>query len=77
MVMQQDAELSRIGRTVLGGSAGGFTYDGALRDAIARDRSARRATPPLRRRDGEQASGALPKQAHREGAAQDSPSASA
>ena len=77
MVMQQDAELSRIGRTVLGGSAGGFTYNGALRDAIARDRSARPGMPPLRRREGEPVPGALPRPARREGALQDGPSASA
>lgn len=77
MAAQQDTELSRIGRTVLGGAAGGFTYDGALRDAIARERSARRAMPPVRRREGEPAPGALPKPARRGDATQDGPSASA
>jgi hypothetical protein len=38
-------ERSPIGRTVLGGAAGGFTYDGALSDAVAREERLRR---PLR-----------------------------
>ena len=43
--VQKDAERFPIGRTVLGGAAGGFTYNGALQDAIAREDRLRR---PLR-----------------------------
>jgi hypothetical protein len=39
------AERSPIGRTALGGAACGFTYDGALQDAVAREERLRR---PLR-----------------------------
>ena len=42
---QDDAERSPIGRTALGGAACGFTYDGALQDAVAREERLRR---PLR-----------------------------
>jgi hypothetical protein len=42
---QDNAERSPIGRTVLGGAACGFTYDGALQDAVAREERLRR---PLR-----------------------------
>jgi hypothetical protein len=42
---QKDAERFPIGRTALGGAAGGFTYDGALQDAVAREQRLRR---PLR-----------------------------
>ena len=40
-----DAERFPIGRTALGGAACGFTYDGALQDAVAREERLRR---PLR-----------------------------
>ncbi len=43
------AERSPIGRTALGGAACGFTYDGALQDAVAREQRLRR---PLRLRLG-------------------------
>jgi len=43
--VQKDAERFPIGRTALGGAAGGFTYDGALQDAVAREERLRR---PLR-----------------------------
>lgn len=42
---QDNAERLPIGRTALGGSAAGFTYDGALQDAVAREGQLRR---PLR-----------------------------
>ncbi len=42
---KDSAERSPIGRTVLGGAACGFTYDGALLDAVAREERLRR---PLR-----------------------------
>ena len=42
---QKDAERIPVGRTVLGGAAAGFTYDGALQDAVAREERLRR---PLR-----------------------------
>ncbi|MBD0274428.1 MAG: hypothetical protein ICV73_21145 [Acetobacteraceae bacterium] len=42
---KDNAERSSIGRTALGGAAGGFTYDGALQDAVAREGRLRR---PLR-----------------------------
>ena len=42
---QDNAERSPIGRTALGGAACGFTYDGALQDAVAREERLRR---PLR-----------------------------
>ena len=34
---QDNAERVPIGRTALGGAACGFTYDGALLDAVARE----------------------------------------
>ena len=43
--VQKDAERFPIGRTVLGGAASGFTYNGALQDAVAREERLRR---PLR-----------------------------
>lgn len=42
---QDDAKRFPIGRTALGGAACGFTYDGALQDAVAREDRLRR---PLR-----------------------------
>ena len=39
---QDNAERVPIGRTALGGAACGFTYDGALLDAVARERGLRR-----------------------------------
>ncbi len=42
---QKDAERFPVGRTVLGGAAAGFTYDGAMQDAVAREDRLRR---PLR-----------------------------
>jgi hypothetical protein len=42
---QNDAERFPIGRTALGGAAAGFTYDGALQDAVAREQ---RLSRPLR-----------------------------
>lgn len=42
---RDNAERLPIGRTILGGSACGFTYDGALQDAVAREDRLRR---PLR-----------------------------
>ncbi len=42
---QKDAERFPIGRTALGGASCGFTYDGAVQDAVARERGLRR---PLR-----------------------------
>jgi hypothetical protein len=41
----KDAERFPVGRTVLGGAAAGFTYDGALQDAVAREE---RLLRPLR-----------------------------
>ena len=42
---QKDAERFPIGRTALGGASCGFTYDGAMQDAVARESGLRR---PLR-----------------------------
>ena len=42
---QNNAERSSSGRTALGGAAGGFTYDAAMLDAVARENRLRR---PLR-----------------------------
>jgi hypothetical protein len=39
---QNNAESFPIGRTALGGAACGFTYDGALQDAVAREDRLRR-----------------------------------
>ena len=56
---QDNAERFSSGRTALGGAACGLTYDGAMRDAVARDdrlrrslklkrwQEARRPTPPI------------------------------
>jgi hypothetical protein len=40
-----DSERLPLGRPVLGGASCGFTYDGALQDAVAREERIRR---PLR-----------------------------
>ena len=40
---QDNAERVPIGRTALGGAAGGFTYDGAMLDAVAREGGLRRS----------------------------------
>jgi len=45
VVAQKDAERFPIGRTALGGASCGFTYDGAVQDAVARENGLRR---PLR-----------------------------
>ena len=42
---QKDAEPFPIGRTALGGASCGLTYDGAVQDAVAREKGLRR---PLR-----------------------------
>jgi len=62
---QENAERSPIGRTALGGAACGFTYDGALQDAVAREERLRR---PLRlgRWQGARRAGAPPADARRE-----------
>ena len=39
---QDSAERSLVGRTALGGAACGFTYDGAMQDAVAREERLRR-----------------------------------
>ena len=65
MVSKDNAERSPGGRTVLGGSSCGFTYDGALLDAVAREERLRR---PLRlgRWRGARRAGAPPADARRE-----------
>ena len=52
---QDNAERSPIGRTVLGGAACGFTYDGALQDAVAREERLRRPRRLARWHDGRRA----------------------
>ena len=42
---QDNARPSPSGRSALGGAAGGFTYDGAMQDVMAREDQLRR---PLR-----------------------------
>jgi hypothetical protein len=39
---QDNAERSPFGRSALGGAAGGFTYDGVMQDAVAREDRLRR-----------------------------------
>ncbi len=48
-----DAERFPIGRTALGGASCGFTYDGAIQDAVAREKGLRR---PLRLTEWQRAS---------------------
>jgi hypothetical protein len=60
---QDNAERSPIGRTALGGAACGFTYDGALQDAVAREERLRR---PLRLCRWQDARRAAPADAGRE-----------
>ena len=52
---KDSAERSPIGRTVLGGAACGFTYDGALLDAVAREERLRRPLRLDRWHDGRRA----------------------
>jgi hypothetical protein len=63
---KDSAERSSIGRTVLGGAAGGFTYDGALLDAVAREDRLRRPLRLERWQDGRRAAPPLPADAARE-----------
>lgn len=41
-MLEESAKRAPVGRTALGGAAGGFTYDGAMQDAVARDGLLRR-----------------------------------
>jgi hypothetical protein len=74
-VAQDDAKRFPIGRTALGGASCGFTYDGAMQDAVARESGLRR---PLRltRWQGATRSTVFASAAH-EGAEQERPVSSA
>ena len=65
-MMQSDADRSSFGRTVLGGAAGGFTYDAAMLDAVAREERLRRPLRLKRWQDDkpadQPATGSTPKQ---------------
>lgn len=53
---KDNAERSPSGRTALGGAAGGFTYDGAMQDAVAREDRLRRPLRLKRWQDTERSS---------------------
>ena len=53
---QDNAERSPSGRTALGGAACGLTYDGAMRDAVAREDRLRRPLGLKRWQDAQRSS---------------------
>ena len=61
---QDNAERSPSGRTALGGASCGLTYDGAMRDAVAREDRLRRPLRLKRWQDAQRPS--PPNDAHRE-----------
>ena len=46
---RQDTRRFGLGNSILGGAAGGLSYEGALRDAVAREAAARRREAGQRR----------------------------
>jgi hypothetical protein len=47
---RQDTRRFGLGTSILGGAAGGLSYEGALRDAVAREAAARRREAGQHRR---------------------------